>query len=102
MADSMIERVARAICQSDERHGEPSWDWYSSDEARSNYFDAARAAIEAMREPDMAMGRAMLSACEGKDPAPIAQVWYRMIDAALAPVDTHAERGDGEAGSVHG
>ena len=47
-SDDAVERVARAICESNERHGEPSWDWYKIDEARSIFFDAARAAIRAL------------------------------------------------------
>ena len=61
-AHSMIERVARAI-----RDCDPS--------AGATYEQAARAAIEAMREPT----EAMLEAAFGNDPT----LWSRMIDASL-------------------
>jgi len=47
--EGLVEAMARAICQSDEQNGGAPWDWYGSDKARSNYFDAARAALAAAR-----------------------------------------------------
>ena len=48
MAESMIERVARAICAKDPNDYE--WDWLTEG-GKAHFLDAARAAIEAMREP---------------------------------------------------
>lgn len=81
---SMIERVARAIC---EERGE-GWDASNEDE-RASWRETAVAAIEAMREPTEGMcwlGQTALDEeCEpsmmGPAPAPI---WRAMIDAALS------------------
>jgi len=76
---TMVERVARAIC-------EKSWiAKHSSDESRKAAIDAnwhefediARAAIEAMREPTDAMVDA------GMTELPAFQAYRVMIDAAL-------------------
>lgn len=83
MTDTMTmrTRIARAICQADEQNGGAPWDWYGSDKARSNYFDAADQVLSAMREPTEAMATA------GKrcaiDYGPVA-CWRSMVDAALA------------------
>lgn len=54
MTDTMVERVARAICEADERNGAAPWDWYGSDKARSGYFDQARAAVQAAGVDELA------------------------------------------------
>lgn len=71
MAESMVERVARAICRA---HGK----WIEDDSWRI-YQDEARAAIEAMREPTDAMMRQM----EIAGGAGMRGVWWMGVDAAL-------------------
>lgn len=97
---SMVERVAEAMCDDFLRvvFGEMGWDgnpppnaedlerdWREGEwrEQKDMWMRAARAAIEAMREPtdamvDAAMDRDLL----GYD-APPSSVWQAMIDAAL-------------------
>lgn len=65
---SMIEKVARAICR--ESTGDEKY--YDS------YFDRARAAIAAMREPTDFMVNSALA--QSRNPL---IVWLEMIDAAL-------------------
>lgn len=78
--NEMIERVARAICLADT--GLPEGE---TADAREWYRCAARAAIEAMREPTDAMlaegGVAMSFASH---PSDANRSWRAMIDAALA------------------
>ena len=73
MSESMIERVAAAIC------GEASWP-SSSDNQKEKFRTDARAAIAAMREPTKAMLDASLRPNEssGAD-----GTWLSMIGAAL-------------------
>lgn len=86
MAETMIERVARAILaghdwtQNSERQ-ENGWDSVPPDWQEA-YRSMARAAIEAMMEPTEAM-------LEAGPPEPYmdAAVWSKMIDAALVRPD---------------
>ena len=80
----MIERVARAMCQSDGDDPERYW---------RDYEVNARAAIEAMREPT----EAMIAAghlndplgCDVADAAAVyPAVWEGMINAALSEAAT--------------
>jgi hypothetical protein len=59
MPDTMIERVARELCQCDERNGAAPWDWYK-EKGRDDYRERARAVLTAMREPTGAMVDAMV------------------------------------------
>lgn len=74
--NEMIERVARVI--EDACAGCDPRD-------KGAFFDAARAAIRAMREPTMAMLDAANEAvCNtGEPPAQVDLIWQAMIDAAL-------------------
>lgn len=85
-SESMIERVARALVLASRKINGPTL---------QNGVDVAfaRAAIEAIREPNMAMAEALGRAIQKPgadegvvrcDPGLAANVWYRMIDAALA------------------
>jgi hypothetical protein len=82
----MIERVARAICADDEDGDESKW---------SRYYDNARAAIAAMREPTREMLDALLPPRSSitdaryesrRDLRPL--IYRAMIDAALAKATT--------------
>jgi hypothetical protein len=79
MSDSMIERVAAAIC------GEASWS-ASSDSQKENFRGQAHDAIEAMREPTEIMKREGRLALDMTHPDPNlwGSEWAAMIDAALA------------------
>lgn len=96
----MVERVARALCREAEEmttqmNGEQCWRTlgFPSLEAWTaavwpNYVPAARAAIEAMREPT----EAMVAAYDAHDLALVASGYDAMIDAVLAePVDSRAK-----------
>lgn len=87
MADDMVERVARAIASADpdqagqidgSEMGDYFWEKY-----RDHYMTLGRAAIEAMREPTEAMEDAGNSATYIWIDETSADVWPRMIDAAL-------------------
>jgi hypothetical protein len=88
----MIERVARAIADSDRVHvniGLPKWK-DMTEFNRNNYRFAAKAAIEAMREPTAAMKSRAAKECSTTDLASeqdfqeqYGDVWDAMIDAAL-------------------
>ena len=77
---SGLERVARALCELDANPpnatmgGKPLW---------QNYLPEARAAIMALREPDMTMiGAAVLKVGDiGKDE--VTRIYRAMIDGAL-------------------
>jgi hypothetical protein len=108
VADSMIERMARAMCLSGRDaddigggahpmgawldHGEPWW---------TGYCDAARSVLTAMREPTEAMERAGYGNSKGDpdnigfvdNPDPIT-AYQAMIDAALEEGLDHARPGD--------
>lgn len=84
MSESMIERVARAIYDSEgNQTKDPGGSWRPSrledDENKELYFDYARAAIEAMREPTEQM-REDGHIYAGEDCGPC---FTAMIDAAL-------------------
>lgn len=72
----MVERVARAI---DPNAWEEGAHWYAFERKwrRGKSLHAARAAIEAMREPTYSMKQAV------KDGMDHAEVWSAMIAAAL-------------------
>lgn len=76
MAESMIERVARAMFDATNEHDE-TWDT-EAQEIKTTYLIMARAAIEAMREPT----DVMVDALEGYDSSPVS-LYERAIDAAL-------------------
>lgn len=77
MAESMIERVARAIFEAEYTGGEA--DEYRWERSSSVYFAQARAAIEAMREVLPAMAQVAMEN-QGEH---ITRLWPLMIDAAL-------------------
>lgn len=84
MADqNIIERVARAICRSD---GTDPSVMITIDGIEAPVWtlcaNAARAAIEAMREPTPEMVKAGLR-CGDTGPEPALSVWRDMIDAAI-------------------
>jgi hypothetical protein len=87
--DNMIERVARAIQASE--GGPPAEDAYWSTPCTGSiyYTRAASAAIEAMREPTVAMRQAGADNLFGaasddwKDDA--GAIWSAMIEVALSP-----------------
>ena len=77
----MIERVARTLCmqlQIDEGFSAESAARAATSNMWKNYRNAARMAIEAMREPTQAMLQA-LNNCGGDTDA----IWPAMIDEAL-------------------
>lgn len=80
MSDSMIERVARAICLADRYNPDESWPVYEKQ---------ARAAIAAMREPTTSMSEAGCPLPDNSgapycyDQSVIDGAWRAMIDAAL-------------------
>jgi hypothetical protein len=76
MAESeMIERVARAICRAEYGPGDAGWE---------NQIPAARAAIEAMREPTGDMVEGLAVTFDLSEQA-VLLFWRQMIDAALSP-----------------
>ena len=86
----MIERVARAICKSRSCHGIQCCEWPANTGLRhkctvvAGYGDAARAAIEAMREPTLKMrlaGRRVKSSWLAENEE--IEIWQNMIDEAL-------------------
>lgn len=87
--NEMIERVARAlhaqtfpeVCRGDEAWLQAAWE--SSEFDRARHLAAARAAIEAMREPTDAMCAETRSEWVSGHEA--GGIWRAMIDAALAP-----------------
>lgn len=88
----MIERVARAIAQSDEQNGGPPYDWRIAQgkHAKEQLFDEARAAIEAMRQPSNEMLEAMHGAMfadkfTGTELPMLGAGFEAAIDAALDP-----------------
>lgn len=99
-APSMVERVARAICEAERMNpGDALGGWV-------HWQDAARAAIEAMREPDERM---LSDACgytdfllpEGFDRSPqgymqeMKLAWHLMIDRAVLDSVDAALKGEG-------
>jgi hypothetical protein len=90
MTETMIERVARAICVASGL--DPDRPFSSSNYSKETepqefawheYLPEARAAINAMREPTEAMEDAGNSATYIWIDETSADVWPRMIDAAL-------------------
>lgn len=84
----IVERVARAIYYS-RRGGGGNWDVLlqqrDGQQIADDWRAMARAAIKAVREPNMAMVDAMCETVgENRDPGPTAAAWYAMIDAALS------------------
>jgi hypothetical protein len=82
----MVERVAKAMAETllQDTPPTPPVDWYAlTEEVADEYRAAARAAIEAMREPTKAMedGARGLGAYHGGGSADV--VWVSMIDMAL-------------------
>jgi hypothetical protein len=68
--NDLIERVARALTDH----------WENLEEKQRNYFyQKARAAIEAMREPT----EAMIAREDDDGRAMVIEIWQAMIDAAL-------------------
>ncbi|MCM2441143.1 hypothetical protein HGO34_15585 [Agrobacterium vitis] len=89
---SMIERVARAISQADERNGGPPYEYRITlgKHAKNQLFDEARAAIEAMRKLTEEMRWAAITSPlpSAEDNRPLYEICYdRMIDAALKKGD---------------
>jgi hypothetical protein len=79
MEESMIDRVASAICEA--RNA-----WFARDLEgdQPDYNEVvARAAIKAMREPTPEMVRAGVEGWKANGLASIQFVWPSMIDAAL-------------------
>jgi len=79
MAETMIERVARALCESQE----------TTEENWQSWVHAARAVIREMREPTNTMTDAGFDAESTANPHKtqphhvVPAVWSAMIDAAL-------------------
>lgn len=97
MSDSLIERVARALCAAHyaARFAKPRDDAHVQNNVDGNwhlYILSARAAIEAMREPTEAMVKEGILGgygweeckCFLTDPT---EVWRTMIDAALGKTE---------------
>lgn len=84
MSESMIERVARAICTA---HGEfPDTETpYNPHVSHlwQHYIPSARAAIEAMRTPTEAMEEAAHYGEAPGEPNHFSEEWEQAIDAAL-------------------
>jgi hypothetical protein len=97
MAETMIERVAKALCAqavANDRDdggklGLVEWD-LCEEGGRMDYRSEARAAIAAMRKPTDAMVEAgQATECEhGEMNCGAAAAWQAMIDAALAEQTT--------------
>lgn len=90
MSKSMVERVARAIAlaalDDDTRAIVDPETWPVAE----SYYDSARAAIEAMREPTDEMivlkdGMGGNELCDNADETVVRRVWTKLIDAALTP-----------------
>jgi hypothetical protein len=82
-----LERVSRALCQNAGHDPGGKQRLNSGEEENWTFFvDAARAAIEAMREPTHTMVEAAL---EDILVADASAVWRTMITAALSPT-SHA------------
>lgn len=82
----MVERVARALCEASGGH----WtDGHGRTDTRNAWRHAARAAIEAMREPTAAMLRQVdnpgdpIDGSGAMDATEAEYLWGAMINAAL-------------------
>lgn len=88
----MVEKVAVALFEAD--YPGKAWGRFGpSDDDAARYFRRARAAIEAMREPNEVMHKAAWLACDRVNefadmneqwPAYNSRVYRAMIDAALS------------------
>jgi hypothetical protein len=78
--DTMIERVARAICEN--QKGARDWDRIPKERKR-DHIETARAAIEAMREPTEAVGREAFNHVVTDDWLDFLRGYRAIIDAAL-------------------
>lgn len=80
MTDSMIERMARALCRLDAPKDEPELERLTWKRNREIYESQARTAIRSMREPTEAIVNAInhphCDICSE-------EAWRRAIDAAL-------------------
>ena len=93
MPTEMMKKVARGIAQADERNGSPPYEMrVKNKHSREMLFDEAQAAIEALREPTLAMITAagyLYTPAHWKEEDVFITVWMkshdwpRMIDAAL-------------------
>lgn len=80
---TMVERVARAIAQSDEQNGGPPYELRVQNKHVKNWlFDQARAAIKEMREPTQKMIDEGVDA-PVHDASEVEIIWSAMISAAL-------------------
>jgi hypothetical protein len=79
---TMVDKVARAIAQSD-GIGDAEWDAMPP-VAKTPFLAFAKAAIEAMRMPD----EQMLNAVGAVATSFWTETWAKMIDAALGEQDT--------------
>lgn len=84
MTQTMIERVAQAICATDCDFPYVPFDW-PSDDVRENYMRLAHAAFEAMKYVDgVDEGRLIdVSNAHRVEAVTLALAWDAMIDAAL-------------------
>lgn len=84
-----VEQVARALVQADEQNGGPPWDMHAGDKhVMEMRMGRARAAIEAMREPNRALVMLGLDVCDDAGCEDIsgrilARAFTAMLDAAL-------------------
>lgn len=98
----MIERVAKAIARHIHKDADYGLDGDTAFESRrDDFIGIARAAIEAMREPDMAMMMAGYDATRQENGAPqfaetgfcvghAGRIFFAMIDAALSQNTLHS------------
>lgn len=83
MTESMVEKIALAICVADGGHWrEPPFNNLHTDSLNNRWRFIARAAIEAMREPDDEMAKAGIAAWE-KSPMAVVTQFRAMIDKAI-------------------
>lgn len=75
MSETMVERVARAICRA--THPDMPWDRIIE------FYPQARAAIAAMREPTEGMAHVMTALAPTWDDETSRRKWSAGIDAAL-------------------
>ena len=86
--DSMVERVAKAICAAET--GGPFeggvWEEYSTGQHKE-WREAARAAIEAMMEPTFEIIQAGMNTKDNGDGQLHRRKWRAMIQAALSDTE---------------
>ena len=80
----MLEKVAREIARADEQNGAPPYEYVIAmgKHAKAHLFDQARAAIEAMRDPDENMSKAGRPV-DRMALRSVDSIYQAMIDAAL-------------------